>query len=149
MALFAGTYFDKKQLAFAIPVAAMFLSDVVIGFHANMPAVYMSFAITVLIGMAIRRSVSVGSVLLASLGSSVIFFLVTNFSAWIASPIYPQTFTGLTECYIAGLLFFRDQAQGFSFFINDILGTVFYSAVFYGAFYLAAMRFPMLDKSRF
>lgn len=149
MALFAGTYIEKKQYAFAIPLAAMFLSDIVIGFHANIPAVYLSFAITVLIGMAIRRWVTVGTVLMAAIVSSLIFFLVTNFSAWLVSPFYPQNFAGLIECYIAGLLFFRDQSQGFSFFVNDILGTMFFTSVFYGAFYLAEMRFPLLDKSRF
>jgi hypothetical protein len=149
MALFAGTYFDRKQFAFAIPIAAMFISDLVIGLHANMPAVYMSFAITVVIGMSIRKSVSVGSVMLASFASSVIFFLVTNFASWLASPFYPQTLPGLLECYIAGLAFFNDTTYGISFFMNDLLGTTFFSAVFYGAFYLAQMRFPVLDKSRF
>jgi hypothetical protein len=127
----------------------MFLSDIVLGLHSNMPAVYLSFAVTVLIGMAIRKNVNIGSVVVASLSSSVIFFLVTNFSSWIASPFYPQTFTGLIECYIAGLVFFRDTANGLSFFLNDILGTTFFSALFYGAFYLAEMRFPMLNKTRF
>jgi hypothetical protein len=149
MALFAGTYFDRKQYAFAIPFASMFLSDIILGLHANMPAVYLGFAITVLIGMTIRRNVNVGSILLASLSSSVIFFLITNFSAWLASPLYPQTFAGLMECYVAGLVFFSDHAHGLSFFLNDILGSTFFSAVFYGAFYLAEMRFPMLDKTRF
>jgi hypothetical protein len=149
MALFAGTYLDKKQYAFAIPIAAMFLSDLVIGLNANMPAVYLSFAITVLIGMLIRKKVNVGTVLLASFSSAVIFFLVTNFSAWLASPYYPQNFAGLVECYIAGLAFFRDTANGLSFFLNDFLGTTFFSAVFYGAFYLVEMRFPILDRSRF
>ncbi len=149
MALFAGTYFDKKQYAFAIPIAAMFLSDIFIGLHSNMPAVYISFAITVLIGMAIRKRVNVGTVFVAALSSSVIFFLITNFSAWLASPFYPQTPVGLAESYLAGLAFFRDQTHGFSFFLNDVLGTFFFSAVFYGAFYLAEMRFPMLDKTRF
>jgi len=149
MALFAGTYFDRKQYAFAIPIAAMFISDLVLGLHANMPAVYFSFAITVLIGMTIRNKVNVGSVVLASFSSSVIFFLITNFSSWVASPYYPQTFAGLTECYIAGLMFFRDTTNGFSFFLNDLFGTTFFSAVFYGAFYLVQMRFPVLDRSRF
>ena len=149
MALFAGTYFDRKQYAFAIPIAAMFISDLVIGLHANMPAVYLSFVITVLIGMAIRKKVNVGSVRLASLSSAVIFFLITNFASWLASPFYPQTAAGLGECYIAGLMFFRDTTNGFSFFLNDLLGTTFFSAVFYGAFYLVEMRFPVLDKSRF
>ena len=149
MALFAGTFFDRKQFAFAIPIAAMFISDLVIGLHANMPAVYLGFAITVLIGMSIRKKISVGSVVLASLSSAVIFFLITNFSSWLASPYYPQTVAGLVECYAAGLVFFRDTTNGFSFFMNDLLGTTFFSAVFYGAFYLVEMRFPVLDKSRF
>jgi hypothetical protein len=149
MALFAGTHFDRKYYAFAIPIVTMFLSDLIIGLHANIPAVYLSFVITVLIGMVIRNKVSVGSVLLASLSSSVIFFLITNFAAWLASPFYPQTFMGLIECYIAGLVFFRDTTYGFSFFVNDLLGTLFFSAVFYGAFYLFQMRFPVLDRSKF
>jgi hypothetical protein len=149
MALFAGTYFDRKQFAFAIPIAAMFISDLVIGLHANMPAVYISFAITVLIGMVIRKKVNVGSVVLASFSSAVIFFLITNFFSWVASPFYPQTTAGLAECYAAGLMFFRDGANGISFFMNDLLGTTFFSAVFYGSYYLAQMRFPALDRSRF
>ena len=148
MALFAGTYLEKKQYAFVIPIAAMFVSDLFLGFHVTMPAVYLGFAITVLIGMAIRRRISVGSVLLASIGSSVIFFLLTNFSSWLVSPYYPQTFPGLLEAYAAGLVFFRDQSHGISFFVNEILGTVFFSATFYGVFYLAGMRFPVLDRSR-
>ncbi|HNW75375.1 MAG TPA: hypothetical protein PKJ28_00665 [Bacteroidales bacterium] len=149
MALFAGTYFDRKHYAFAIPITAMFISDLVIGLHANMPAVYLSFAVTVLVGMAIRKKVSVRNIALASIGSSVIFFLVTNFAAWLASPFYPQTILGLAESYIAGLAFFNDAANGISFFMNDVVGTLFYSSVFYGAFYLAQMRFPVLDRSRF
>jgi hypothetical protein len=149
MALFAGTYFDRKQFAFAIPFAAMFISDLVIGLHANMPAVYLGFATTVLIGMAIRKKVTVLNVTLAALASSGIFFIVTNFASWLASPFYPQTLGGLAECYIAGLAFFNDSSFGISFFLNDVLGTMFFSAVFYGAFYLAQMRFPVLDRSRF
>jgi hypothetical protein len=148
MALFAGTYFDKKQYAFAIPLLAMFLSDLFIGLHTNIPAVYLGFAITVLIGMSIRRRVNAGTVMLASFGSSIIFFLITNFSSWLASPIYPQTFSGLMEAYVAGLAFFRDQVHGFSFLVNEILGTMFFSGTFYGIFYLAGMRFPVLDRTK-
>lgn len=149
MALFAGTYVDRKRFAFAIPIAAMLLSDLVIGLHSIMPAVYISFAITVLIGMHLRNKVGVGMVVFASLSSSVIFFLITNFAAWQASPIYPQTMAGLIECYIAGLAFFRDTTNGISFFINDLIGTTFYSALFYGSFFLLQLRFPVLDRSRF
>ena len=53
------------------------------------------------------------------------------------------------KTYGMGLAFFRDFTQGVSFFLNDVIGTMFYSAVFYGAFYLTEMRFPELDKTRF
>jgi hypothetical protein len=150
MALFAGTYFDRKLHAFAIPIAAMFISDFALGFHAIMPAVYLSFVVTVVIGSSIRKNVSLLWVTIAALSSSVIFFLITNFAAWLAYPMYyPQTIGGLMECYIAGLAFFNDGSQGISFFLNDFLGTLFYSAVFYGLYYLAEMRFPVLNRSRF
>jgi hypothetical protein len=149
MALFAGTYFERKHFAFAVPIAALFLSDLVIGFHALMPAVYLSFIITVVIGATIRKHVTVLNVVLASMASSVIFFLITNFAAWLTYPFYPQNFLGLMESYVAGLAFFNDGSQGISFFLNDILGTLFFSAVFYGVYYLAQMRFPALDRFRF
>jgi len=114
-----------------------------------MPAVYLSFAITVVLGMAIRKKVTVRSVFMASISSALIFFLITNFSSWLAMGLYPKNFMGLMECYMAGLVFFRDTTNGFSFFLNDVFGTTFFSAVFYGAFYLVQMRFPVLDRSRF
>jgi hypothetical protein len=147
MALFAGTYLERKQFAFVIPLATMFISDLIIGLHSNMPAVYLSFAITVIIGILIRKKVHLGSVAFASFTSAVIFFLITNFSAWIASPIYPQNMAGLAECYGAGLVFFRDSTNGISFFINDLLGTTFFCALFYGSFYLLQKRFPVLERS--
>lgn len=150
MALFAGTYFERKRFAFAIPIAAMFLSDLVLGFHALMPAIYLSFVITVVIGSTIRNHVSVKNIALGAASSTVIFFLITNFAAWLAYPqFYPQNMFGLAECYMAGLAFFHDGSQGISFFINDLLGTFFFSAVFYGVYFLAQMRFPVIDRSRF
>lgn len=150
MALFAGTYYERKRFAFAIPIVALFLSDLVLGFHALMPAVYLSFVITVVIGSTIKNHVSVKNIALGAMASTVIFFLITNFAAWLAYPqFYPQTLIGLAECYMAGLAFFNDGSQGISFFVNDMLGTFFFSAVFYGAYFLAHMRFPVIDRSRF
>ena len=35
-ALFGGTFLKRKELAFLIPVSAMLLSDLVLGFHSSM-----------------------------------------------------------------------------------------------------------------
>lgn len=148
MALFGGAYFGRKYLAFAIPLIAMLLSDLVIGFHDGMIAVYIAFAITVSIGLLIRNRIRPATVVGASLASSVLFFLVTNFAAWLTSPLlYPATFEGLMSAYAAGLVFFNDGSYGISFFMNEVMGGLFYNTMFFGAFYLAKSRIPALARS--
>ncbi len=147
MALFGGAYFSKKYFAFIIPLAALFLSDLVLGFHSTMPAVYIGFVITVVLGMFMLRNPKLLNVIGASLSSTVIFFLITNFGAWLGSPMYPQNFAGLMESYTAGLAFFNNGSLGISFFMNSLLGDLFYSGLFFGIFYLAKLRFPILARS--
>jgi len=48
----------------------------------------------------------------ASLGSSVSFFLVSNFAVWANWSMYPKTFAGLMASYAAGLPFFRRGVAG-------------------------------------
>ena len=75
IALFGGVYISKKWLAFLIPMLAMFLSDCMIGFHTYLFSVYISFAITVAIGLLLRKKTNIWSVVGASLVSSILFFL--------------------------------------------------------------------------
>src|SRR6056297_2130947 len=62
IALFGGAHLGKKWLSFFVPLFALFLSDMLIGFHAWMLPVYVSFALVVLMGNQIRKSIGVGSV---------------------------------------------------------------------------------------
>ena len=147
MALFGGAYIGRKHLAFLIPFAAMFLSDIVLGLHKDMWAVYLAFGLTVLIGTWIRSNIKIGNIVAASVLSSVIFFLLTNFGAWLASPFYPQTFAGLIQSYVAGLAFFNNGSLGISFFLNEIAGALFYNGLFFGAYALAKQWIPGLSKA--
>lgn len=144
MALFGGVYLSRKFLAFLIPLAAMFLSDLIIGLHNTMIAVYIAFAVTVGIGMLISRKPRLVHIAGGAVASTLIFFLITNFAAWLGSPLYPQTFAGLMQSYAAGLVFLNDGSHGISFFLNSLIGDLFYTTVFFGVFYLARMRFPVL-----
>jgi hypothetical protein len=144
MALFGGACFGRKYLAFLIPFAAMLLSDLVLGFHSYMGAVYLAFGLTVVIGIMLRNRLTAGRVVMGSITSSVLFYLITNFAAWLASPFYPDTFSGLIQSYIAGLAFFNNGALGLSFFLNELAGTLFYSGVFFGVHYFAQKRIPAL-----
>jgi hypothetical protein len=91
MALFGGVHFANKRTAFLVPLAAMYLSDLALGFffydfgffHGFMPFVYASFVVTVCLGFLVRRRLTPLTVTGAALMGSVIFFIVTNFGAWL------------------------------------------------------------------
>lgn len=123
MALFGGAYLDKRY-AIVLPLAAMFVSDLFLGFHASMPMVYASFIISGLIGMWLKKHKSVPTLLIASVASSLIFFLLTNFNYWYATALYPKTIAGFFESYVMALPFFR----------NTLLGDLFYTGLFFGGY---------------
>jgi len=131
IALFGGTFLKRKDLAFLVPVAAMLLSDLVIGFHSTMLPVYLSFIAIVGFGLILQRRLTVVNTLSASLGASVLFYLVTNFASWTSGLMpYPMNAAGLIESYIAGL----------PFLLNGIAGDLFYTSVLFGAVYFATNR---------
>jgi len=137
MALFGGTYINRKVFAFIIPMAAMIISDLVIGLHGTMLAVYVSFAISVGIGILIRKKINIFSVILASVASSVIFFIITNIAVWYTGMVgYPMNMAGLISCFTAAIPFFR----------TELFGTLIFSSVFFGSLLFAEKRFPILAR---
>jgi hypothetical protein len=137
IALFGAAYFSDKRLAFALPLLIMFISDIIIGFHTTMLAVYISFAIGVFIGIYLLKSVTLGKIILSSLLSSIVFFVVTNFGVWLAG-WYSPTFDGLSKCYIMAIPFFR----------YEIIGDLVYCGVLFGGFALAERYVPILTESK-
>lgn len=136
MALFGGAYFNKKVFAFAIPLAALFLTDLFLGFHNTMWAVYLSFIIIVGLGMVMLKKKSVIKIILASVSASVLFFIVTNFAFWATDTLYPTTAAGLAACYTAAIPFFH----------NTLIGDLFFTGVMFGLFEMAKAKFPELVK---
>ncbi len=134
MALFGGAYFTNKKLAFAVPLIAMFLTDLILGFHSTILSVYFAFALMVVIGMTMIQKKKVSNIVLASVVAAVLFFLITNFAFWMTDVMYPMTAAGLAECYVAALPFFG----------YNLVGNLFYAGVMFGLFELARMRFPQL-----
>ncbi len=136
MALFGGAYFNKKY-ALLIPVIALFISDLFLGFHESMLMVYGSFLLTGCIGLWLAKHKKVGFILGASLVSSCVFYLLTNFNYWYATPLYPKTFAGMMQSYIAALPFLR----------NSIVGDLLYTGIFFGSMELVkTIRFSMFAR---
>ena len=141
MALFAGAHFDDRRAAMLVPLGAMLISDMVLGFHTSMLPVYLAFMITVAIGFWVKRNRSVLTIASAALVSSMLFFLLTNFGAWMSLDIYPKTIEGLGAAYVAGIPFFR----------NTLAGDLGYTAILFGGFWLLersipSVRLPQLTR---
>lgn len=138
MALFGGARLPDRRLSFAVPLAAMFLSDLVIGFHIQQPVVYGLILLFVAIGRTLRARTGALPVAAATLGASILFFAGTNLGVWLFQALYPRTAAGLLECFAAALPFFR----------NTLLGDALYAAVLFGGLALAERRFPALRVAR-
>lgn len=128
MALFGGVYLNKKY-ALVVPLIALFVSDIFLGFYKEMPFVYGSFFLTGLIGIWLKDHKSLFNIALGTFISSLLFFLITNFSVWFLGGVYTKTLNGLIECYYLALPFFR----------NTIMGDFFYVTSFFGSYELVLM----------
>ncbi len=136
VALFGGAYLTNKRLALIVPIAALFLSDLILGFYRHMEIVYGSFLLVVFLGFWLQRKRSALRIAGAALASSVIFFIVTNFGVWAFESLYPKTAAGLLACYVAAIPFFQ----------NTLVGDALYTAVLFGGFALAERLFPVLRE---
>lgn len=126
MALFGGVYLNKKY-ALIVPLIAMFLSDIFLGFHDTVIFVYGSFILTGLMGIWLKKHKNLRNITVASLVSSLLFFVITNFGVWFSGSIYSKDLVGLMNSYFFAIPFFR----------NTILGDLFYVALFFGSYELA------------
>jgi len=133
MALFGGAFLSNRRLAYALPLAAMMLSDLFLGLAVygkvllvSQPVVYACFLMTVVMAQLIRDRRSFLNVGAVTLASSLLFFAVTNFAVWAFGSLYPRTFAGLMMCYTAAIPFFR----------NTLIGDMAFTAALFGGFAL-------------
>jgi len=149
MSLFGAAYFSRRYLALIVPFVAMWLSNLYLNnviyaqmypeFYSGFSwfgnwAVYISFALIVGLGWLLLRKVSPLRLIGASVSASLLFFLITNFQAWMMTPAYPRTAAGLGMAYAAGI----------PYFWNTLLGDLFFTGLLFGAFAFFQQRVPAL-----
>ena len=137
LAIFAGAQFNDKRLAFIMPLAAMAVADLLFLRNGFSLLVYGGFTAMVACGFLIRHKINTVNVVLASFISATVFYLITNFSFFYPTTLYPRNLSGIIASYTAALPYFR----------NMVLGNLVYSAVLFGSFYLLAKRYPSLAKA--
>ena len=125
LALFAGIYLSQKnKWALLLPLAVLFLTDLAIGFYDTklMLVVYGSFLFYGVFGLLIKDKKNFGTITLATLAGSFLFYLITNFGVWAFSPMYAPTLDGLMLSYTMGLPFLKYTLLGDLFFVGIFVG---------------------------
>lgn len=143
MALFGGAVIKDKKIAFVLPLLSMFLSDALFellfragvspmwGFYDGQLTNYMLFALLTVVGFFVTK-INTVNIAAASIAAPTIYFLISNFMVWVNGGGYhrPKTWEGLMMSYNDGLPFYQ----------NSLIGTLFFSALFFGAYYLILHR---------
>ena len=140
-----GAVYLPRRLAFALPLAMLFLSDLVLNvFHYQQPLLtveilprYFALALIAGLGCALRGRAGVASLLAASLAGSVAFYVITNTGSWLYEPGYAKTFLGWVQALTSGL---PGYPPTWSFYRNTLLGDVFYTLLFAGCMALQARK---------
>ena len=105
--IFAGFYFKQFYLSLFIVILSMFIGDLYLGFHSTMFFTYISLAVAVVIGLYIKHF-KFTEILFSGLVSSVCFFIITNFGAWLTLEMYEKNLAGLMSSYVLAIPFFHN-----------------------------------------
>ena len=111
-AIMAPLLIKDRWFGIAIPIVAMFISDIIIGFYYWQFVVYFTILTIALVSPMHKNYTRLG---IMSVGGSMWFFIVTNFAVWVIYPYepgnmysYPKTFEGLVSCYTLAIPFFKN-----------------------------------------
>lgn len=145
--LFGAAYFVKKWQMIIIPLLCVWISDVLVNniiygeyfnsftlFYQGFYWQYLGYIIIALLASIGLTKVTTLRVLGMGLGSTIFFFLFSNFGVWVSSGMYAKTFDGLIQCYIAGLPFIK----------GALIGDLGFSALLFGTFALAEQKLPVI-----
>lgn len=140
ISLFGAAFAGRRSIAIIIPFLIMLFSDMILNNFIYASAypndfgqfsfmykgalwTYAALGIIVIFGYTLfRNGVGLPKVFAGAIGSSLLFFLITNFGVWAMSTFYPVNLAGLLACYTAGL----------PFLVNQMLGDMFFSMVLFG-----------------
>jgi hypothetical protein len=135
IALCGAVYFPTK-LKFALPLVALFLSDVVINAHYGAPLLapeiacrYFALALVAWLGLVIANRPSWKTLLPASLAGSTLFYAITNAFSWLSDPGYAKNLAGLLQAMTVGLPQYS-ATPTWMFFRNSLVSDLVFTGLF-------------------
>lgn len=121
--LFGGATLGKRT-ALWLPLAALVVSDLFIGFDslASRLSVYGSFLVITLLGSILGKRITPLRVMVGAVAGSIIFYIITNLVILYPPVMYSHTWAGQMASYAAALPFLR----------NMMLGDLLYTGLLFG-----------------
>ncbi len=139
MAVFAGSIFNDKKLAFLVPLFSMLISDLIFqalfingkiltpGFYEGQWVNYLIIGLLTIIGFFVNQK-NVVSILGGALIAPCLYFVISNISVWAAGGgfVRPKTVEGFLQAMMDGVPFFR----------GSLYSSVIFCTIFFGVNYL-------------
>jgi len=132
VALFSGATLSSRWMSILVPLIAILVSDLLIGLHGLMPAVYACLLFNVWLGSRLHgqlRPLPIGG---SALVGAIVFFLITNVACW--AMYYEHSAAGFASCFVLAVPYFG----------GTLGGDLFFSVVLFGSLALAERWFPLL-----
>lgn len=150
LALFGGAYITLRYVAILIPLAAMFLSDIIINNTVARPffpnhdgivlfsdyMIWNTLAIIaiVLFGQFFLKKMNLLKGIFGILGATAIFWIISNIGAWLTTGLFPLTFAGMMENFVFAVPFLK----------NSLLGNFVFGTILFGSYELLTRTYPNL-----
>lgn len=155
IALFSGSQFKNKKLAYWLPIAAFLISDLAFylvgktGFYGiSQFFVYGAILLITALGTTLNNPKAI-KILGYSLTGSALFWIISNFGVWVGSKIpgaieyEPGLTLGMT--YLRALPFYNEVAT--HMFRNAFGGDIFYTFLLFGIYVLVQKTNPAVRYS--
>lgn len=134
-----GAAFLPRRLAFSLPLAALFVSDLMLNVHyakthadvtlvsTEMLARYGALAFIAWMGWSLRKSPRLPVMLGVSVVGSVVFYIITNSASWITEPRYVKNFAGWMQALTTGL---PEYPSTLWFYRHTLVSDLLFTALF-------------------
>jgi hypothetical protein len=134
-----GAAFLPRRLAFSLPLAALFVSDVMLNLHyskthaevslvsVEMLARYGALMLIAWMGWMLRKNPRIPVMLGAGAAGSVIFFLISNTGSWLTEPRYTGGVTGWVQALTTGL---PEYPSTLWFYRHTLISDVLFTGLF-------------------
>jgi len=140
--VFCAFYFVQKKWAIVIALVALLLSDLLLqtqtgtALYLERSIDYFGFGLAILFAIIVfKKRKGVLAIAGATIASSFIFFVVSNFGVWATGGLYAKSFLGLLTCFESAIPFYR----------TTFLGDIFFTTSFFAVFESLKLTVPSLN----